>query len=183
MVTIRPFDQKNLALHYKWYNEQECDYFISGQWGKAKSFKAFIQQVKSVLDDKNRSANIFEIHLTDSNKLIGVVHIHSIDLENKSCCVNCEVGHRDYNTTQYKIDALRQTLGYCFEELEMQKVMTTAFDYANGWEKQVQKLGFTKEVKPSASKNGKPDLNNPVYKLKADQYGKGNKSSGLKAVN
>lgn len=183
MVTIRPFDQKNLALHYKWHIEQGHEYFISGQWGKAKSFKAFIQQVKSVLDDKNSSDNIFEIHLNENNKLIGVVHIHSIDVENKSCCVNCEVGHRDYNTTQFKIDALRQTLGYCFEELEMQQVITTAFDHANGWEQQVQKLGFTKEVEPSASRNGKPGLKKPVYKLKADQYGNAGKGSELKAIN
>lgn len=182
MVTIRPFDQKNLALHYKWNTDEKRDYNITRQAGQVQNFKQFLRQIKSTLDKENRSDNLFEIHLTENNKLIGVVNLYAIDYENKSCFVNCEIGDTSYNTTKYKIDALWQVLGYCFDELKMDTVMTADFNHANGWEQQVQKLGFTKTAGlPSVDENA--SHSDHVFRLMAKEYQKEINSTPLKAVN
>lgn len=145
MVEIKPFDLQNVSIHYRWNNDEELNYYDSEYPHQVESFESFLKRIKSVLDENNRTARLFEIHLSENDKLIGIVDIHAIDEYNRRCFVNCTIGDRDYAEKGYDIEALQKTLKYCFEELEMHKVGTTAFDFNTYWIEQVGKLGFKKE--------------------------------------
>ncbi|MFH5831100.1 GNAT family N-acetyltransferase [Halalkalibaculum sp. DA3122] len=147
MVTIKPFDQQNVALHYKWSNDEELNYFDSEDIHKVESFESFLRHIKSVVDEKNATADLFEIHLSGNGKLIGIVDLHEIDPQNRRCYVKCSIGDRKYTGKKYEVEALRKTLAYCFNELEMHKVCTAAFDFNTTWIEEVQKLGFRQEGK------------------------------------
>ena len=148
MVSIRRFDQQNVALHYKWYRDKDLNYFATANSEKVESFNHFLWQIKSILDEQNSSADLFEIYLTDSNRLIGVISIHGIDHQERTCFIDCAIGNRDYAGNNYEFAALRKILSYCFEELQMEKVCTTALDFNSRWVQEVQRLGFKKEDTP-----------------------------------
>lgn len=145
MVEIKPFDLQNVKVHYKWNNDEELNYYDSEYPHEFESFDSFLKRIKSVMDEKNTSSELFEIHLSENDKLIGIVDIHAIDTYNRRCFVNCTIGDREYNGRQYEIEALKKSLVYCFEKLEMHKVGTTAFDFNTRWIEEVRQIGFKKE--------------------------------------
>lgn len=145
MVEIKPFDLQNVTIHYKWNNDPKLTYYDSEYPHEHESFDAFLKRVKAVVDERNETAELFEIHLPESNKLIGIVDIHAIDSYNKRCFVNCTIGDLSYTNQEYDVEAMKIILGYCFNERGMHKVATTAFDFNTVWIDHVKKLGFKKE--------------------------------------
>jgi len=145
MVTIKGFDLQNVSVHYKWNNDKELNYYDSEYPHQHESFDDFLTRIKSVLDDRNQTAELFEVHLSENDKLIGIVDVHAIDKYNRRCFVNCTIGDRDYAGKGYDIEALKKVLGYCFNEREMHKVATTAFDFNTSWIDSVKELGFVQE--------------------------------------
>lgn len=145
MVEIKPFDLQNVTIHYKWNNDPELTYYDSEYPHEHESFDAFLKRVKAVVDERNETAELFEIHLPKSNKLIGIVDVHAIDSYNKRCFVNCTIGDLKYASQGYDVEAMKKVLGYCFNERGMHKVATTAFDFNTLWIDRVKQLGFKKE--------------------------------------
>lgn len=145
MVEIKQFDLQNVSVHYKWNNDKELNYYDSDYPHQHESFETFLKRIKSVLDDRNETSDLFEIHLTENDKLIGIVDIHAIDKYNKRCFVNCTIGDREYAGKGYDVEALKIVLAHCFKEKGMHKVATAAFDFNTSWIDSVKKLGFKKE--------------------------------------
>lgn len=145
MVEIKDFDLQNVSVHYKWNNDKELNYYDSDYPHQHESFEAFLKRIKSVLDERNATHDLFEIHFSENDKLIGIVDIHAIDKYNRRCYVNCTIGDRDYAGKGYDIDALKIVLNHCFNQKEMHKVATTAFDFNTSWIKGVKELGFKQE--------------------------------------
>lgn len=145
MVEIKDFNLQNVTLHYKWNNDAELNYYDSEYPHQHEGFEDFLKRIKSVLDKRNESAELFEIHLPDDGKLIGIVDVHAIDKYNQRCYVNCTIGDRDYADKGYDIEAMKIVLSHCFDEKGMHKVATTAFDFNDSWIEKVQKLGFKRE--------------------------------------
>lgn len=145
MVEIKPFDLQNVTIHYKWNNDPELTYYDSEYPHQHESFDTFLKRVKSVVDERNQTADLFEIHLKENDKLIGIVDVHAIDDYNKRCFVNCTIGDRDYAGQGYDVAALKMILAYCFNQKEMNKVCTTAFDFNISWIDKVKGLGFVQE--------------------------------------
>lgn len=145
MVEIKPFDLQNVTIHYRWNNDEKLNYYDSEYPHQHESFDSFLKRIKSVVDKENKTAELFEIHLAENDKLIGIVDIHAIDRYNRRCFINCTIGDREFEGEGYDIDAMKKMLQYCFGNLEMHKVGTMAFDFNTSWIEQVQKLGFKKE--------------------------------------
>jgi RimJ/RimL family protein N-acetyltransferase len=145
MVEIKEFDLQNVSVHYKWNNDKKLNYYDSDYPHQHESFETFLKRIKSVLDERNETSELFEIHLSDNDKLIGIVDIHAIDKYNKRCFVNCTIGDRKYANKGYDEKALKIVLDHCFNEKGMHKVGTAAFDFNTSWIESVEKLGFQQE--------------------------------------
>lgn len=145
MVEIKEFDLQNVSIHYKWNNDKKLNYYDSDYPHQHESFEAFLKRIKSVLQGRNETSELFEIHLTENDKLIGIVDIHAIDKYNKRCFVNCTIGDREYAGKGYDVEALKIVLAHCFNEKGMHKVGTAAFDFNTSWIESVEKLGFQQE--------------------------------------
>lgn len=145
MVQIKAFNLENVSTHYKWNNDKELNYYDSDYPHQHESFEAFLKRIKLVLDKDDRTNELFEIHLTESNKLIGIVDIHAIDKYNKRCFVNCTIGDREYAEKGYETEALKKVLSYCFNKKGMHKVGVVAFDFNTSWIEAVEKIGFQQE--------------------------------------
>ena len=173
MVEIKPFDLQNVVTHYNWNNDEELNYYDSEYPHIYESFESFLKRVKSVIDDQNAAADLFEIHLSDNNELIGIVDIHSIDTYNRRCFVECTIGDKDFANRGYEGEALRRALDYCFSEMEMHKVCVSSFDFNTNWIEQVLSLGFRKEgeFRDHVLKKGKY-RNKLFFGLLAEEYEK-----------
>lgn len=145
MVEIKPFDLQNVTIHYKWNNDEELNYYDSEYPHQHESFESFLKRVKSVVDERNQTAELFEIHLEENDALIGIVDIHAIDEYNQRCFVNCTIGDRSYAGEGYDHEALKIILSHCFNKKNMHKVGATSFDFNTSWINQLEKLGFQKE--------------------------------------
>ena len=145
MVEIKSFDLQNVSIHYKWNNDKELNYYDSDYPHRHESFEAFLRRIKSVLDENNDTADLFEIHLAENDKLIGIVDVNAIDNYNRRCFVNCTIGDREYAGQGYDKAALKIVLAHCFKEKKMHKVATTAFDFNTSWIESVKDLGFSLE--------------------------------------
>jgi RimJ/RimL family protein N-acetyltransferase len=145
MVQLKPFDIQNVALHYKWNNDEALSYYDSEYPHTYESFESFLKRIKSVADANNNTAELFEIHLAENDKLIGIVDIHAIDDYNKRCYVNCTIGDGDYTGQGCDLEALQIILDYCFSKKGLHKVATTAFDFNTSWIEKVKEMGFKKE--------------------------------------
>lgn len=147
MVSLTPFDLKNLPTHYNWDNDKELNYFDSEYPFQHESFESFSARIKSVIDPENTTSQLLEIHRSDTDELIGVIDIHGIDYHNSRCNLECTIGKREDWRKGYGCFAMQSALEYCFEELGMNRVNTTAFDFNKPWIKLVKKLGFRQEGK------------------------------------
>lgn len=173
MIKITPFDLQNVTLHYKWNNDKELAYYDSEYPHAHESFDSFLKRVKSVVDSENRTAELFEIHMEEDNKLIGIVDLHAIDAYNKRCYVNCTIGDRSYADEGYDVEAMKKILKYCFEEKKLHKVATTSFDFNTSWIEKVKKLGFKKEgeLREHVLKRGSY-CNKFIFSILSDEYEK-----------
>lgn len=156
MVELKPFNLKNAELHYKWNNDEELNYFDSDFPLTPESFDSFISRIVLVTDENNNTSKLLEIHESNLNTLIGIVDIHNIDHHNRHCHVECSIGEREYRHKGYGTAALQKALKYCFDDLNMQKVIATSFDFNKKWANILKKTGFRHEgtLRRHAKKNG-----------------------------
>lgn len=147
MLELTPFDLKNLQTHYNWNNDKELNYFDSEYPFQFESYESFVNRIKSVIDPENTSSKLLEIHRSDTGELIGVIDVHGIDYHNSRCTLECTIGKKAYWHKGYGHEAVQCALDYCFDELGLNRVNTTAFDFNKPWIKLVKKLGFKQEGK------------------------------------
>lgn len=171
MVKITPFDLQNVTLHYKWNNDKELAYYDSEYPHAHESFESFLKRIKSVVDAENKTAELFEIHLEEDNKLIGIVDLHAIDAYNNRCYVNCTIGDRNYVDEGHDVAAMKKILRYCFEDKKLHKVATTSFDFNTSWIDKVEQLGFKREgaLREHVLKRGSY-CDKYIYSLLAEEY-------------
>lgn len=145
MVVLKEFNLQNVYMHFKWNNDPKLTYYDSDYPFHPESFEAFLKRIKSVICEENKSVDLLEIHLADNNELIGIMDLYSIDGYNSRCCINCTIGSKKYIGLGYELAAINKALSYCFDQLGMHKVTTTAFDFNIQKIKNIQKAGFRKE--------------------------------------
>lgn len=144
MVKLKPFDIQNVGIHYQWNNDEELNYYDSDYPHKSESFESFLNRIKDLIDN-NQTSMLLEIHVQRTNELIGVVGLVDIDHYNKRCNIECSIGNREYWHKGYGTKAVVKALEYCYKEIGMNKVGTTAFDFNKKWIGLVEGVGFKKE--------------------------------------
>ena len=142
MIALKPFDLQNIGLHYKWNNDHEINYLDSDYPYRVEDFDSFIRRINIITDESEVSNFIYEIQSEEDNKVIGVVDIIGVDRYNRQCSVDCCIGDKRYRNKGFGSMALIEGLRICFEELGMNKVTTTAFDFNKVWIHVVKKAGF-----------------------------------------
>ncbi len=145
MITLRPFDLRNIGMHFQWNNDEEINYYDSDFPFQPEDFESFIRRINRITSTTEKSNYIFEIHLEHQSKMIGVVDVIRVDRFNRQCSVDCCIGDKKYRNRGYGSKALQQALSFCFLELGMNKVTTAAFDFNKVWIHVVKKAGFRTE--------------------------------------
>ncbi|MEX2640295.1 MAG: GNAT family protein [Balneolales bacterium] len=145
MVELKPFSLLNAETHFKWNNDEELNFYDSDFPLNLETFDSFINRLKLITDEQNTSNRLMEIHVGETGELIGIIDIHNIDIHNLHCSLECTIGDYTYRHKGYGTEALGKALRHCFEELNMQKVYASSFDFNEKWIRMLTKTGFKQE--------------------------------------
>ena len=141
-VELRRHARANFKLYAKWYGDPEIWHLTS--WAPSPLNhpaveKLFEDRELSPVDDS------FAIHLKDDDEPVGVISLMNISEANESAELSVIVGHPDDRHQGYGTQAIGLLLRYAFEELGLNRVGLSAFDF-NGWAiSAYEKLGFVVE--------------------------------------
>jgi len=157
MIEIRPVNWENIETHYEWNNDPELNYFDSDFPHMKESFDSFARRLRDMSSEDNQHIILMEVFHKNDDKLIGIVDIHDIDPINKRCNIECTIAEPDYRDKGYGTIAFSQAVSYSMEELGMNKVISTAFDFNDKWIRILGNLGFHQEgcLREHALKDGR----------------------------
>ena len=157
MIRIQPVNWDHIKRHYAWNNDPELNYFDSDFPHEQESFEAFTRRLRHIQQDEHSPIHIREIIHEADQTLIGIVDIHEIDRINCKCQIECTIADKRYENQGLGTQAFRLAVRYCFEEMKMNKVMSSAFDFNEKWIRILQNLGFAQEgrLRQHAVKDGR----------------------------
>jgi RimJ/RimL family protein N-acetyltransferase len=141
-VELRRHVRANYWLYAKWYGDKEIWHLTS--WAPSPMNR---QAVEKLFQDRELSPadDSFAIHLRDDDEPVGVISLMNISDTNESAELSVIVGHPDDRHQGYGTEAIELLLGYAFEELELNRVGLSAFDFNGEAIAAYEKLGFVVE--------------------------------------
>jgi RimJ/RimL family protein N-acetyltransferase len=141
-VELRRHARANYGLYAKWYGDPEIWHLTS--WAP---FPLDRSAVEKLFEDRQLSPadDSFAIHIRDDDEPVGVISLMNISDTNESAELSIIVGHPDDRHRGYGTEAIELLLGYAFEELGLNRVGLSAFDFNGEAIAAYEKLGFVVE--------------------------------------
>ena len=141
-VELRRHARENYGLYAKWYGDPEIWHLTS--WAlspldRSAVEKLFEDRELSPIDDS------FAIHIKDDDEPVGVISLMNISDTNASAELSVIVGHPDDRHQGYGTEAIELLIRYAFEELGLNRVGLSAFDFNGEAISAYEKLGFAVE--------------------------------------
>jgi RimJ/RimL family protein N-acetyltransferase len=141
-VELRRHVRDNYPLYATWYGDPEIWHLTSwapSPLNRPAVEKLFEEREVSPVDDS------FAIHVKDEDEPVGVISLMNISDANESAELSVIVGHPDDRHQGYGTEAIELLLRYAFEELGLNRVGLSAFEFNGEAIAAYQKLGFSVE--------------------------------------
>jgi RimJ/RimL family protein N-acetyltransferase len=141
-VELRRHARENYGLYAKWYGDTEIWHLTSwalSPLNRSAVEKLFEDRELSPIDDS------FAIHIKDDKEPVGVISLMNISDTNASAELSVIVGHPDDRHQGYGTEAIELLIRYAFEELGLNRVGLSAFDFNGEAISAYEKLGFAVE--------------------------------------
>jgi RimJ/RimL family protein N-acetyltransferase len=141
-VELRRHTRANYGLYAAWYGDPEIWHLTS--WAPSPLNRAAVEKL---FDDRELSPvdDSFAIHVKDEDEPVGVISLMNISDANESAELSVIVGHPDDRHQGYGTEAIELLLRYAFEELGLNRVGLSAFDFNDEAIAAYEKLGFAIE--------------------------------------
>jgi RimJ/RimL family protein N-acetyltransferase len=141
-VELRRHARANYGLYAAWYGDPEIWHLTSwapSPLNRPAVEKLFEERELSPVDDS------FAIHVKDEDEPVGVISLMNISDANESAELSVIVGHPEDRHRGYGTEAIELLLGYAFEEVGLNRVGLSAFDFNDEAIAAYEKLGFAVE--------------------------------------
>jgi RimJ/RimL family protein N-acetyltransferase len=141
-VELRRHARENYRLYGEWYGDPEIWRLTS--WAASPLSPSAVERL---FEDRELSTtdDSFAIHLKDEERPIGVVSLMNISEANDSAELSVIVGHPEDRHHGYGAEAIDTILRYGFEELRLNRVGLSVFEFNEDAISTYEKLGFRKE--------------------------------------
>jgi RimJ/RimL family protein N-acetyltransferase len=141
-VELRRHARANYGLYARWYGDPEIWHLTS--WAPSPLDRSAVEKL---FEDRELSPadDSFAIHPKGDDEPIGVISLMNISDTNESAELSIIVGHPDNRHQGYGTEAIALLLGYAFEELGLNRVGLSAFDFNGEAIAAYEKLGFAVE--------------------------------------
>jgi RimJ/RimL family protein N-acetyltransferase len=141
-VELRRHARANYGLYAGWYGDPEIWHLTS--WAPSPMNRP---SVEKLFEDRELSSvdDSFAIHVKEEDEPVGVISLMNISDANESAELSIIVGHPDDRHQGYGTEAIELLLGYAFEELGLNRVGLSAFEFNDEAIAAYEKLGFAVE--------------------------------------
>ena len=141
-VELRRHVRANYELYARWYGDPEIWHLTS--WAPSPLSRSAVEKL---FEDRELSPvdDSFAIHPKGDDGPIGVISLMNISDANESAELSVIVGHPDDRHRGYGTEAIELLLRYAFEELGLNRVALSAFDFNGEAIAAYEKLGFAVE--------------------------------------
>lgn len=141
-VELRRHSRSNYALYADWYADPEIwrlTSWTSAPLDKSSVERLFEERELSSTDDS------FAIHLKGESEPIGIISLMNISEANASADLSVILGHSGDRERGYGAEAIRAILRYGFDELGLNRIGLSVFEFNETAISTYGKLGFRKE--------------------------------------
>jgi RimJ/RimL family protein N-acetyltransferase len=141
-VELRRHDRANYPLYARWYGDEEIWHltsWMSQPMQRAAVERLFEEREKSSIDDS------FAIHRESEDEPVGVIGLSNISEANASADLSVIVGEAEARDQGLGTEAIRLILSYAFEELGLNSVALSVFDFNEAAIHTYENLGFERE--------------------------------------
>jgi RimJ/RimL family protein N-acetyltransferase len=141
-VELRRHARANYGLYATWYGDPEIWHLTS--WAPSPLNRPAVEKL---FEDRELSPvdDSFAIHVKDDDEPVGVISLMNISDANESAELSVIVGRPNDRHQGYGTEAIELLLGYAFEELGLNRVGLSAFDFNEEAIAAYEKLGFAVE--------------------------------------
>ena len=141
-VELRRHKQENYPLYADWYGDEEIWRLTS--WTAKPMRRAAVEQL---FDEREVSTvdDSFAIHREDEEKPLGVIGLTNISEEKSSADLTVIVGSVEDRNKGLGTAAIRAILRYAFEDLGLERVSLSVFEFNEPAIHAYEKLGFKRE--------------------------------------
>src|SRR5215216_1596427 len=141
-VELRRHARDNYGLYAAWYGDPEIWHLTS--WAPSPLNRSAVEKL---FEDRELSPvdDSFAIHVKDEDEPVGVISLMNISDANESAELSVIVGQPDDRHRGYGSEAIELLLRYAFEELGLNRVALSAFDFNGEAIAAYEKLGFAVE--------------------------------------
>ncbi|MDP8948936.1 MAG: GNAT family N-acetyltransferase, partial [Actinomycetota bacterium] len=141
-IELRRHARENYRLYGEWYGDQEIWRLTS--WAASPLSPPAVERL---FEDRELSStdDSFAIHLKAEEEPIGVISLMNISEANGSAELSVIVGHPEDRNQGYGAEAIDMILRYGFEELGLNRVGLSVFEFNEEAISTYEKLGFREE--------------------------------------
>ena len=143
-VELRRHDRANYPLYARWYGDEEIWHltsWMSQPMQPAAVERLFKEREKSSIDDS------FAIHREGEDEPVGAIGLSNISEANASADLSVIVGEAEARDQGVGTEAIRLILTYAFEELGLNSVALSVFDFNEAAIHTYENLGFEREAR------------------------------------
>jgi len=141
-IELRRHAPRNYSLYAEWYGDPEIWHLTS--WAASPLNRSAVEKM---FEDRELSQtdDSFAIHVKGDDEPIGVISLMNKSEANQSAELSVIVGHRDDRHKGYGTEAIDRLLRYAFEELGLNRIGLSVFDFNEEAISAYEKLGFRAE--------------------------------------
>jgi UDP-4-amino-4,6-dideoxy-N-acetyl-beta-L-altrosamine N-acetyltransferase len=139
-VRLRAIEREDIPTFVRWLNDPEVRRYLEMYLPMSKAEEE--QWFESYL--KNDSSRIFGIE-TGEGVFIGNIGLHDIDWKNRSAVLGIVIAEKEYWGQGCGSDAIKALLRFAFDEMNLNRIHLSAFDFNERAIRCYEKCGFRRE--------------------------------------
>ena len=139
---MRRHERANYPLYGEWYGDEEIWHLTS--WASAPLSP---RSVRTLFDDREASSSddSFAIHVKGEDRPIGVITLTNISETHESADLSVIVGDPEERDKGYGREAIRLIVNHGFEDLGLNRIALSVFEFNAAAIATYEKLGFHEE--------------------------------------
>jgi RimJ/RimL family protein N-acetyltransferase len=143
-VELRQHDRAHYSLYARWYGDEEVWRLTS--WMAKPMQRAAVERL---FEDRERSAldESFAVHWEGEGEPVGVVSLTNISEANASADLSVIVGNEKDRAKGLGTEAIRLLLDHAFDDVGLNRVGLSVFEFNEAAIHAYEKLGFKSEGK------------------------------------
>ena len=141
-IELRRHEPANYGLYAGWYGDPEVWHLTSwaaSPLGRSAVRRLFEEREMSTTDDS------FAIHVEGNGDPVGVISLMGISQANRSADLSVIVGDPEYRHHGHGTGAIGLIVRYAFEELGLNRVGLSVFEFNEAAISTYERLGFRRE--------------------------------------